>query len=157
VIQSLSSTRFAGSMKSDIKTWCPITMQPLTWQRILITSTLTMYHISKMRMQMHWRLSLLHWPSQPEPHRECLSTVVTCTITKSPLNTVKLKEKTFKLKRFLRLQQVSSLGTDNSLTLISSCTIYCLTTHHKEATTIRRKAHSILLQYDHTNIVSSLE
>ena len=41
MIQSSSSTRSAGSTKSDMKTWCPITTRPLSWQRSLKTSTLT--------------------------------------------------------------------------------------------------------------------
>ena len=40
-------------MKSDMKTWCSITTRLLTWQRSLKTSILTMYHVSKMHMQMH--------------------------------------------------------------------------------------------------------
>jgi len=39
-----------GGMKSDMKTWCPITTQPFTWQRSFKASILTMYHVSKMRM-----------------------------------------------------------------------------------------------------------
>ena len=67
VIQSSLSTRFMGSMKSNINTWYSITTQPLTWQRSLKTSTLTIYHVSKMRMQMHLHLSLLYWSFQPNP------------------------------------------------------------------------------------------
>jgi len=90
MIQSSSSTRFAGSTKSDMKTRYPITTQPLIWQRSLKTSTLTMYQVSKMRMHMHWHISLSHWPFQLAPQRRCLSTVVTCTIANSLFKTVKL-------------------------------------------------------------------
>ena len=45
----------AGSTKSDIKTWYLIIRQLSTWK----TFTSTMYLASKMRMQMHWHLSLL--------------------------------------------------------------------------------------------------
>ena len=38
-------------------------------QRSLKTSLLTMYRVSKMRMQMHWCLSLLHGPFQLELER----------------------------------------------------------------------------------------
>ena len=62
-----------------------------------------MYHVSKMQIQMYWRLSQLHLPFQPEPRREYLSTVVTCNIANSPLKIIKLQEKTFELKRFLTL------------------------------------------------------
>jgi len=79
VIQSSSSTNFTGSTKSDMKTWCPITAQPLRWRKSSEAFTLIMYHIIKMRMQTHWRLSLLHWPFQPEPRRKYSSTTTTCT------------------------------------------------------------------------------
>ena len=46
MIQNSSSTRFVESTKSDMKTWCPITTRPLSWQRSLKTSTLTIYHVS---------------------------------------------------------------------------------------------------------------
>ena len=62
VIQSSSSAKLVGSMKSYMKTWCPTTSQPLNWYRSLEAFTLTMYHISKMCIQILWCLSLLHWP-----------------------------------------------------------------------------------------------
>ena len=88
VIQSSSSTRFAGSTKSDIKTWCPMTTRPLLWRRSLETSTFTMYRITKMHMQRHWRPSLLHWLFQLEPQKDYLSTIMTCTVANSSLKTV---------------------------------------------------------------------
>jgi len=109
-----------------MKTWCPIKMQQLTWQRSLKASTTNMYHVSKMHMQVYWHPSLLHWLFWPEPQREYSSTVVICTVANSPLKTVKLQKEIFKLKRFLRLQHVSNLGIDDSLTLTSSYTAYCL-------------------------------
>ena len=38
----------------------------MSWRRSLKTSTLTMYCVNKMRMQMHRYPSLLYWPFQPE-------------------------------------------------------------------------------------------
>ena len=43
VIQSSSLTLFAGSTKSDMKTWYPIITQLFTWQRSSEASTSTMY------------------------------------------------------------------------------------------------------------------
>jgi len=86
------------------------------------------YRVSrhKMRMQMRWCPSLLHWPFQSEPRREYLSIVATCTVTNFPLMIVELQEEIFKSKRFLRFQQVSNLWIGNFLTSTSSCMAYCL-------------------------------
>jgi len=151
VIQNSSSIRFMRSTKSDMKTWWPIIMRPLSWQRSLRTSTLTIYHISKMRMQTHWRPSLLHWPFQPEPRREYLSRVVNCTIENLSLKTVKLQEETFKSKRFLRLQQVSNLKIGDSLTSTSSYMAYCVMIPRTLLPSEENPL--ILLQCDHANIV----
>jgi len=128
VIQNSSLTRFAGSTKSDMKTWRPITTWPLLWQRSLKTSILTIYRVSKIHMQMHWRPLPLRWPFSLEPQREYSSTVVTCTVANSPLKTVELQQETFKPKKFLRLWQVSSRGIGDSLKSTSSYMAYCLTT-----------------------------
>jgi len=72
------------------------------------------------------------WPFQPKLQRECLSTVVTCTVANSPFKTVKLQEETFKLNRFLRFRQVSNLEIGDSLTLTSSCMAYFLTTLRRQ-------------------------
>ena len=50
---SSSSAKFAGSTKSDMKTWYPTTTQLSAWPRGLQTSTSTMYRAGKMRTQMH--------------------------------------------------------------------------------------------------------
>ena len=55
---------------------------------------LTMYLASKMRTQMHWRLSLLHWLFQPEPWRKYSSIVTTCIVRSSPLKIIRLQTKT---------------------------------------------------------------
>jgi len=52
---------------------------------------------------------------------------MTCTVQNLPSKIVKLQEETFKLKRFLRLQQIQNPGIDDSHLLTSSCTTYCLT------------------------------
>ena len=49
-----------------------------------------------------------------------------------PLKRVKLQEETFKLKRFLRLRQVSNPGIGDSLTFTSSYTAYCLITPRRQ-------------------------
>ena len=121
-------------------------MRPLTWQRSLETSTLTMYRVSKIRMQIHWRPSLLHWPFQLEPQRGYSSTFVTCTVTHSSMKTVKIQEETFKLNNFLRLRQVSNLGIDDSLTLTSSCTAYCQMTLRRQLPSERKLLNFITMR-----------
>jgi len=137
---------FAESMKSDMKTWYHITMRPLSWQRSLKTSTLTMYHGGKMHMQIRLCHSPLCWPFQQEPRKKNSSTVGTCTAVNSPLKTVKLQEETFKSKKFLRLQQVSSVGIDDSLTSTSSYMAYCLTTPRRQMSSKRKLLDSITKQ-----------
>jgi len=146
VIQNSLSTRFARSTKFDMKTWWPLTMQPLSWQRSLKTSTLIMYRDNKIHMQMHWRPSPLRWPFQPEPRRKYSLIVMTCTVANSPLKTVKLQEEAFKSKRFLRFWQVSSLGIGVFLTSISSYMAYCLTTARRQLPSERKLLNSIIIR-----------
>jgi len=58
-----------------------------------------MYLASKMRMQMHWHLSLLLWPFQPEQQRKYSSTTMTWIDQDSLLKTTKSEQKTFKSKK----------------------------------------------------------
>jgi len=148
--------RQSGSRGVRNPTWrlCSITTRPLSWQRSLKTSTLTMYHVSKMRMQTHWHPSLLHWPFQPEPRREYLSTVVTCTVANSPWETVELQEETFKSKSFLRLRQVSNLGISDSLTSTSSYMTYRLMNPKRQLPSEGKLLDSITMH--HANIVPSI-
>ena len=81
---------------------------------------------------MHWHPSLLRWPFQPEPRRKYSCTIATCTAANSPLKTVRLQKEIYKLKRFLRFLQASSLGIDVSLTTTSSYIAYCLTTPRRQ-------------------------
>ena len=108
----------------------------------------------RMHMYMHWRSSPLHWLFQSERRRKYLSIAVTCTAHNSPLKAVRLAKEIFKLKRFLRLQQVRTHGLAILIHWLHF--IQHTTWRSQRGICNQKESSSILLQCDHMNIVSSI-
>ena len=115
-----------------MKTWYLIIMQLSTWPRGSETFTSTMYLASKMRIQMHWRPSLLTWLFQPERQRKYLSTIMTCTVQNLPMKIIPIQRNSRDFSR--------SIAQGLTILVHRLCIVGILPDDPKEAVAIKRKA-----------------
>jgi len=157
------------SQKSRSIRWLKTHRQPSsqgvrspTW-RLGALSQCDHYHGREVWKFLHWPCTTSvkctcrctsHWPFQPEPSINYSSTIGTCTVANSPLKIVKLQEETFKLKRFLRLWQVSKLGLVIPLRQLRL--IWHIAWWPQGGSCHQNKNSSILLQCNHAGIISSI-